>query len=177
MIVRSPRNHSKNSPHCSTVTVFRDRGPSRCLGDRALRHASLSPSRLCSANRHLHCAPSVTSGLPPSPLRLPPPRPSPAHGPVVAFSTRLVAAFSTGVASSMPPVNSMRRRASICKQQGDVAMKEYVASLCFKCFRRFIGMLQVFYMDIAKVKLGCYICWNCCTHMLQDSVSHVLSVF
>jgi hypothetical protein len=30
-------------------------------------------------------------------------------------------------------------------------MKEHVANLCFKCFRCFIGMLQVFHMDIAKV--------------------------
>ena len=30
-------------------------------------------------------------------------------------------------------------------------LKERVASLCFKCFRCFIGMLQVFYMDAAKV--------------------------
>ena len=30
-------------------------------------------------------------------------------------------------------------------------LKEHVAGLCFKCFRCFIGMLQVFYMDVAKV--------------------------
>jgi hypothetical protein len=26
-----------------------------------------------------------------------------------------------------------------------------VASVCFECFKRFRGMLQVFYMDVAKV--------------------------
>jgi hypothetical protein len=34
------------------------------------------------------------------------------------------------------------------QQQGDVALKVHVARVCFKCF---IGMLQVFHMDIAKV--------------------------
>jgi hypothetical protein len=45
-------------------------------------------------------------------------------------------------------VNSTRRRSSIRKQQGDVALKEHVASLCFRCFK---GTLQVFYMDVAKI--------------------------
>jgi ethanolamine utilization microcompartment shell protein EutS len=34
------------------------------------------------------------------------------------------------------------------KQQGDIALKAHVVSVCFKCFR---GMLQVFYIDVAKV--------------------------
>jgi hypothetical protein len=37
------------------------------------------------------------------------------------------------------------------KQQGDIALKALVASTCFKCFRCFRGMLQVFYIDVAKV--------------------------
>jgi hypothetical protein len=37
------------------------------------------------------------------------------------------------------------------KQQGDIALKPHVASVYFKCFRCFRGMLQVFYMDVAKV--------------------------
>ena len=37
------------------------------------------------------------------------------------------------------------------KQQGDVVLKVHVASVCFKCFRCFIWMLQVFYLDVAKV--------------------------
>jgi hypothetical protein len=45
----------------------------------------------------------------------------------------------------------MRRRASIPKQQGDDALKAHVANVCFKYFRCFIGTLQVFHMDIAKV--------------------------
>ena len=36
-------------------------------------------------------------------------------------------------------------------QQGHVAMEAHVASVCFKCFRRFKGMLQLFYMDVAKI--------------------------
>jgi uncharacterized membrane protein len=31
------------------------------------------------------------------------------------------------------------------------ALKEHVANVCFKCFRYFRGMLQVFYIDIGKV--------------------------
>jgi hypothetical protein len=34
------------------------------------------------------------------------------------------------------------------KQQGDITLKVHVASICFKCFR---DMLQVLQMDIAKV--------------------------
>jgi hypothetical protein len=59
--------------------------------------------------------------------------------------------FSTRVASSAPPANSTRRWASIHKQQGDVALKGHVASLCFERFRCFIGMLQVFHMYVVKV--------------------------
>jgi hypothetical protein len=59
-------------------------------------------------------------------------------------------AFSTGAANSTL-VNSMSRRASIRKQRGDVALKEHVASLCFKYFKCFICMLQVFHMDVAIV--------------------------
>jgi hypothetical protein len=37
------------------------------------------------------------------------------------------------------------------KQQVDVHLKAHVASVCFKCFSCFRGMLQVFHMDVAKV--------------------------
>jgi hypothetical protein len=50
--------------------------------------------------------------------------------------------------ASSTPVNSTRQRASIPKQQEDVALKAHVANVCFKCFR---GMLQMFHMDVAKV--------------------------
>jgi hypothetical protein len=30
-------------------------------------------------------------------------------------------------------------------------LKVHVASVCFKCFRRIIGMLQLFHADVAKV--------------------------
>jgi hypothetical protein len=38
-----------------------------------------------------------------------------------------------------------------CKQQGDVVLKANVASIYFNCFRCFIGISQVFHMDVAKV--------------------------
>jgi hypothetical protein len=37
------------------------------------------------------------------------------------------------------------------KQEGDIVLKAHVASACCKCFRYFRDMLQVFYMNIAKV--------------------------
>jgi hypothetical protein len=37
------------------------------------------------------------------------------------------------------------------KQQRDVALKLHVASVYFKCFKYFRGMLQVFYIDVVKV--------------------------
>jgi hypothetical protein len=74
------------------------------------------------------------------------------------------------------------------KQQVDTTLKAHVVSLYFKCFRCFIGMLQVFYMDVIMVVhvccqllLSCFICFlelyyvasvlfGCCiyfTYMLQ----------
>jgi hypothetical protein len=51
------------------------------------------------------------------------------------------------------------------KEQGDIALKAHVASLCFKCFK---GMLQAFYIDVAKVDLdvahvaiAIHICFKC----------------
>jgi uncharacterized membrane protein len=47
------------------------------------------------------------------------------------------------------------------------ALKLYVASVCFKCFKYFRGMLQVFYTDVAKldydvahVAMVVHICWK-----------------
>jgi hypothetical protein len=37
------------------------------------------------------------------------------------------------------------------QQQGDVALKLHVASVYFKRFNYFRGMLQLFYIDVAKV--------------------------
>jgi hypothetical protein len=35
--------------------------------------------------------------------------------------------------------------------QGGIALKAHVASVCFKCFSSFRGMLQGFRMNVAKV--------------------------
>jgi hypothetical protein len=85
--------------------------------------------------------------------RNPPPRP--------------VAAFSTGVASSTP-LNFTRRRASIPKQQGDVALKAHVANIYFRCFIYFRGMLQVFRIgltkvdqDVAHITIAMQVCFKC----------------
>jgi hypothetical protein len=37
------------------------------------------------------------------------------------------------------------------KQQGDIALKLHVASVYFKYFNCFRGMLQVFYINVTKV--------------------------
>jgi hypothetical protein len=52
-------------------------------------------------------------------------------------------------------------------QQGDVAMEAHVASVCFKCFKRFRGMLQLFHMDVAKVDQGCCTYCKCFRGILQ----------
>jgi hypothetical protein len=46
-------------------------------------------------------------------------------------------------------------------QQGDVAMKAHVGSICFKYFRCFRGMLQLFHMDVAKVDRRWFTCCKC----------------
>ena len=91
------------------------------------------------------------------------------------------------------------------RQQGDIPLEAYVADVCFKCFRCFKGMLQVFYIDVAKihrdvamvfssVRPKCFICFRrmlqvfhlyvakvdldvAYTCMLQAYVSSVLSCF
>jgi hypothetical protein len=109
--------------------------------------------RAASATAPLLCQPASPPPRAQQPVFLPlhrasrPLRPSRACGP---------AAFFTGAASAAPPasftpVNSTRRRDSILKQQRDIALKAYVASVCFKCFRYFRGMLQLSYADVAKV--------------------------
>jgi hypothetical protein len=39
----------------------------------------------------------------------------------------------------------------LSKQQGDLVLEAHVAYVCFKCFRYFRVVLQVFYIDVAKV--------------------------
>jgi hypothetical protein len=63
-----------------------------------------------------------------------------------------------------------RGRRDTRPQQGDVAMKAHVASVCFKYFRRFWGILQLFHMNVAKVDQRCYACCK----VFQR---HVLQVF
>jgi hypothetical protein len=78
-------------------------------------------------------------------------------------------------------------------------LKEHVANVCFKCFRYFRGILQVFYIDVAKVDrdvayvaMVVYVCCKCLflmfhllfRRMLQSCLSgccicftHMLQVF
>jgi hypothetical protein len=54
------------------------------------------------------------------------------------------------------------------KQQGDVALKAHVGSVCFNCF---IGILQVFHMDVAKldqdVAYVAMVVHVCCKHLFK----------
>ena len=91
--------------------------------------------------------------------------------------------ISTRVASSAPPtssipVNSTRRRASIAKQQGDVALKALVSM-----FKRIFQVFQMFQRYVTSVSYGCCkstsgccICCKCFTGMLQTFVQSVSSV-
>jgi hypothetical protein len=89
-------------------------------------------------------------------------------------------------------------------------MKAHIAIVCFKRFRHFRGMMQLFYMDVTKVDRGCYTCcksfqrqlqvfqwccskcylysrgmlqafrsrcYICFTHMLQQYIQNVSTVF
>jgi hypothetical protein len=51
-------------------------------------------------------------------------------------------------------------------------LKMYVASVCFKCLRCFINILQVFHTVVAKIEREV-----ASTRMLQASVPNVSSVF
>ena len=52
----------------------------------------------------------------------------------------------------------------------------YVANVCFKHFKSFIGILHLFYIDVAKVDRGCCTCCKCFRGMLQAFVQNVSSV-
>jgi hypothetical protein len=65
-------------------------------------------------------------------------------------------------------------------------MKVHVASIYFKYFRRFRGMLQLVHMDVAKVDWRCCTCSVCCKcfrgilevfQRFVQNISSVLDVF
>jgi hypothetical protein len=59
------------------------------------------------------------------------------------------------------------------KQPGDIALKAHIATIRFKCFRCFRGVLQVFHIDVAKVDRDvAYV-----LHMLQWLYTYVASVY
>jgi hypothetical protein len=55
-------------------------------------------------------------------------------------------------------------------------MKAYVVSVCFKCFRRFKGMLQLFHMYVAKVDRRCCKCFRGTLRVFQRFVQNISSV-
>jgi hypothetical protein len=79
------------------------------------------------------------------------------------------------------PASSMCCRASSSattsvhssKQQGDIVLKVHVASVCFKCFRSVISMLQVFHHGVAYVTI---ISEVCCTRLFPMFHAYVVNV-
>jgi hypothetical protein len=69
------------------------------------------------------------------------------------------------------------------KQQGHIALKVHVANVCFKYFRCFRGMFQVFLMDIAKVDwdvahvaMAIYVCRKSLFKMFYLFQTYVASI-
>jgi hypothetical protein len=65
------------------------------------------------------------------------------------------------------------------------ALKEHVTNICFECFRYFRGMLQLFYIDVAKVDqdvayiaIVVHVCYKCLLPMFHLCFwMYVTSVF
>jgi hypothetical protein len=109
--------------------------PAPCPGLH--RHAALHPPRR-QLQLTVHRAPAAVHRAP-----------SPAHAEVMLGCCRC----------RRSPLEGRGRcrchgRCDARSQQGDVAMKAHVASICFKCFRCFKAILQLFHMDVAHVAYG-----------------------
>jgi hypothetical protein len=68
-------------------------------------------------------------------------------------------------------------------QQVDATLKAHVTRVCFKCLRCFRGMLQVLYIDVAKVDrdiahvlMAIHVCFKCMLQMLHLFQTYVASV-
>ena len=121
--------------------------------------------RGCPFSGHSSVRPDAPTS-PPSPSRrravpFPPPHltPSPvnygqasrrwriAGGPRRCGTGELHASLPTSAPASSSATTSVHSS----KQQGNIVLKSHLASVYFKCFRCFKGMLQVFHIDVAKV--------------------------
>ena len=70
-----------------------------------------------------------------------------------------------------------------CKSRSGCCIYVHVASVCFKCFTCFIGMLQVFYIDVAKVDrdvahvaMAIHVCFKCRFQIFHLFQMYVVSV-
>jgi hypothetical protein len=139
----SKKTHLTAAPRQGSTTALRRAASATVLSTVPLSiapplHRPTSPLR-----------PSAAASLPPSPLHL---------APVAAISsarTRRGLLHQTCRSLLYRSVELYTGElhaltTSIYKQQGNVALKEHVASLYFKCFRCFIGMFQVFHMMLQK---------------------------
>jgi hypothetical protein len=123
-----------------------------------------------------------------SPRRVPPPL---GLAPLVATALHLLAAVSGEVRATdeLRILCGIELHAGVelrndglhsSKQQGDIAQKAHVASVCFKCFGR---MLQGFRMDVAKedrdvayVAMVVHLCCKRLFPMFHFFLKHMLQV-
>jgi hypothetical protein len=85
--------------------------------------------------------------------------------------------------TSTPVSSSVTMSLHSSKQQCDITLEAHVASLCFKCFRYFRGVLQVFYIDVVKadrdvahVAMVIHVCFKCRFQMFHLFQTYVESV-
>jgi hypothetical protein len=86
--------------------------------------------------------------------------------------------------SSVPALNSASMSLHWSKQQVDATLKVHVEIVCLKCFRCFIDMLQVLYIDVVKVDrdvaqvvMAIHVCFKCMLQMFHLLQTNVASVF
>jgi hypothetical protein len=76
---------------------------------------------------------------------------------------------------TLPPTNFACQRVSIIPSSKKMfALNLHVASICFKCFQRYVASVSY---GCCKSRSKCCTCCNGCTRMLQAPVLNVSSVF
>jgi hypothetical protein len=152
-------------------------GSARATGLPSLLWCSCSPQSLyCTSVSRIfpHSAPTL---LRPSwpPLPQPPPPSRQASTTDASVSRRgeelrvtlprqRVARAAAALVSSTPPSTSAlvssfaATSLHLSKQQSDIALKSYVASVCFNCFRCFRGQVCCKFISMLQSRSGCYTC-------------------
>ena len=106
---------------------------------RRARHARRSLARSRTRASHRARAPSTC------------PCPYPCRGPCHRRAPHCQPPRQYAASSSVPASSFVSTSLHSSKQQADATLKGHVAIVCFKCFRYFRGMLQMLYINVAKV--------------------------